>query len=185
MVRRFFVVAGSLLVLLTQFQTAALAQQDVSISAFYGVWRGNALSESNISTHFRVTARDLDVEIRPVEPGGFMINWATVLRQKGDPNAPAEVLKEARVTFLPDATRQKVWRAADQGDPMGENGFNWARLEGQTLTIYGIGVAEDGSAELQIYRRTLTDLGMQLDFTRTVDSEPVRSARGKLIKFAQ
>lgn len=159
--------------------------QNVSIKAFEGVWRGSALSESNISVHFRVTARDLDVEIRPFGAGGFTVRWATILRQKGDPSAPVETLKEAQVAFNPDPTRTNVWMAATQGDPARGEAMYWARLAGQTLTVYSLGIAEDGSSELQIYRRSLTGLGMELEFDRTVDGEPVRSARGKLIKFAE
>ena len=158
--------------------------QNVSIKAFEGVWRGSALSESNISVHFRVTARDMDVEIRPFGAGGFTVRWATILRQKGDPSAPVETLKETQVAFNPDTTRANVWVAATQGDPVKGEAMYWARLNGQTLTVYSLGIAEDGSAELQIYRRTLTGLGMELEFNRTVDGEAVRSARGKLIKFA-
>ncbi|ANK81063.1 MAG: hypothetical protein TEF_09840 [Rhizobiales bacterium NRL2] len=159
--------------------------REVSIGAFEGVWRGSAVSESDISTHFRVTARDMDVEIRGESGGGFSVRWATILRQKGVPDAPVEVLKEARVSFVPDPDRTKVWRSARGGDPMSGEGYYWARLEEQTLTVYGLGVAADGTAELQVYRRTLTDLGMELEFIRTVDGEPVRTARGKLIKFAK
>lgn len=159
--------------------------QDLSIKAFNGIWRGSALSESNISVHFRVTARDLDVEIRPFGAGGFTVRWATILRQKGDPNAPVETLKETQVAFNPDKTRRKVWTAATQGDPIAGESLYWARLEAQTLTVYSLGIAEDGSSELQIYRRSLNGLGMQLEFNRSVDGEAVRSARGKLIKFAE
>lgn len=159
--------------------------REVPIDAFEGVWRGSAVSESDISTHFRVTARDMDVEIRGDAGGGFSVRWATILRQKGVPDAPFEVLKEARVSFVPDPDRTRVWRAARASDPMGADGYYWARPEDQTLTVYGLGVAADGSAELQVYRRTLTDLGMDLEFIRTVDGEPVRTAKGKLIKFAR
>ncbi|WP_416897289.1 MAG: hypothetical protein ACMVY4_17625 [Minwuia sp.] len=164
--------------------SAALAQ-DVSIKAFHGLWKGNALSESNISAHFRVTARDMDVEIRSFGAGGFTVRWATVLRQEGDPNAPSEVLKETQVAFNPVAGRPNVWRAATPEDPMDGRGYYWARLDDSTLSVYSLGVGQDGTAELQIYRRTLVDLGMQLEFTRNVDGESVRTARGKLIKFAQ
>jgi len=161
-----------------------VAAQDISIKAFNGVWRGSALSESNISTHFRVTARDMDVEIRPFGAGGFTVRWATILRQKGDPNAPVETLKEAQVAFNPDPSRQNVWVAVTQGDPIKDDAYYCARLEGQTLTVYSLGIAEDGASELEIYRRSLTGLGMELDFSRTTDGQAVRSARGKLIKFA-
>ncbi len=163
----------------------AVQAREVSIGAFEGVWRGNALSESDISTHFRVTARDMDVEIRTGEDRRFSVRWATVLRQTGNPDAPEEVLKEAKIYFAPDPSRQKVWRQVEAGDPMSDDGYYWARLEDQTLTIYSLGVAGDGTAHLQVYRRTLTDLGMDLEFTRTVDGQPVRSAKGRLIKFAK
>lgn len=175
---------GWLMVLAVVLVAGQATAQDVSIKAFHGVWRGNALSESNISTHFRVTARDLDVEIRPFGAGGFTVHWATVLRQKGDPNAPAEVLKEAQVAFIVDENRKNVWKAATQGDPIQGKGYYWARLEGQTLSVYALGIGQDGTSELQIYRRTLTGGGMELEFTRNVDGESIRTAKGRLIKFA-
>jgi hypothetical protein len=175
---------GLILMLLLALPAAAAAQ-DVSIKAFHGVWRGNALSESNISVHFRVTARDLDVEIRPYAQGGFSVRWATVLRQKGDPDAPVEVLKETTVDFIPDPNRPGVWRTVGSPDPLALEPLYWARLEGQTLTVYSFGIAEDGTSELQIYERTLGGLGMELEFRRTVDGQAIRSARGRLIKFAE
>lgn len=175
----------TLLALGVMLLTGQASGQDLNIKAFNGIWRGSALSESNISVHFRVTARDLDVEIRSYLETGFSVRWATILRQKGDPNAPVEVLKETQVAFVADPSRANVWTAATQGDPIAGSAYSWARLDGQTLTVYSLGIIEDGSSELQIYRRTLTGLGMDLDFSRTVDGQAVRSARGKLIKFAE
>lgn len=175
---------GWMMVVALMLVAGQASAQNVSIKAFFGVWQGSALSESNISTHFRVSARDLDVEIRPFGAGGFTVHWATVLRQKGDPSAPAEVLKEAQVAFIVDESRRNVWQAATQGDPIQGKGYYWARLEGQTLSVYALGVGQDGTAELQIYRRTLTGSGMELEFTRNVDGEAIRTAKGRLIKFA-
>ncbi|MEC9346119.1 MAG: hypothetical protein VYB54_07825 [Pseudomonadota bacterium] len=161
----------------------ASAAGDLPIKAFFGVWKGNAISESEISANFRVTARDLDVEIQGFAVGGFTLRWATVLRQEGDPNAPAEVLKEATVTFIPQPGRTGVWRASESQEPLA-GAYLWARMEGQTLSVYSLGIAEDGSSDLQVYRRTLGGNGMELEFTRSIDGASIRTARGRLIKYS-
>ncbi|MDF1736138.1 MAG: hypothetical protein P1U37_12685 [Minwuia sp.] len=158
--------------------------KDLSIKAFQGLWKGSAVSESEVSSHFRVTARDLDVEIRPFAVGGFSLRWSTVLRQAGDPNAPKEELKQAAVAFIPDPTRSNVWREDRTVDPMSGEAVHWARISDQTLTVYSLGVREDGKADLQVYDRTLSALGMKLKFTRLIDGEEVRSASGQLVKHA-
>jgi len=158
--------------------------RDLSIKAFFGLWKGNAVSESEISVHFRVTARDLDVEVQPFRENGFTLRWATVQRQEGNPNAPSEVLKEAVVNFDPDPTRPGVWLGTGGSDPRAGEPIYWARIEEQTLVTYIFGIQQGGEAEVQVYRRTLTGNGMDLDFTRTVDGEAIRRARGRLIKFS-
>ena len=45
----------------TLFATGAWAQSSVGIGAFFGEWSGSAISESNISVNFQLTARDMDV----------------------------------------------------------------------------------------------------------------------------
>ena len=158
--------------------------KDLTIKAFHGLWKGSAVSESEVSSHFRVTARDLDVEIRPFAVGGFSLRWSTVLRQAGDPNAPREELKQATVEFIPDPKRPNVWREDRTVDPMSGEAVHWARIAGQTLTVYSLGVRQDGQADLQVYDRTLHELGMKLKFTRLVDGQEVRSASGQLVKHA-
>ncbi|MDF1720324.1 MAG: hypothetical protein P1U65_06605 [Minwuia sp.] len=177
-------VFGGMLLVGLVLATAPATAKDLSIKAFFGLWKGSAVSESEISSQFRVTARDLDVEIRPYAVGGFTLRWATVLRQEGNPNAPSETLKQAVVEFIPEAGRTNVWRDTRQVDPVSGEAYYWARVEDQTLTVYSLGVSETGRADLQIYRRTLSALGMKLDFSRTVDGAEVRSARGQLVKHA-
>lgn len=156
---------------------------DVSIKAFYGEWVGTAVSETEQSVTFALTVRDIGVAIKPVEGGGFALTWSTVQRQKGDPNAPTEELKSTTVAFVP-AGAPNLWRAAEQVDPINGGTLYWAALDGQTLTVNGLAVDERGRAEIQIYRRTLTVQGMELEFVRIVGGEIVRSAKGKLTKFS-
>jgi hypothetical protein len=164
--------------------SAAQAQstKDVPINAFYGKWIGSGVSQTEESIAFAYTHRDLNVTINPVG-NGFSVAWVTVQRQKGDPNKPTETRKATTMTFVPIG-RPNVWRATGSLDPMGGSAYSWARLKGQTLTLHSFQVQPDGSYELQVYERTLTGLGMQLEYSRILDGETTRTVRGQLTKFA-
>ena len=169
------------LVWLALAPSGARAAADLSIAAFFGHWKGTAVSESEISIYFQLTERDIDVIVRPHGQGGFKISWSTVQRQKGDPNAPREVMKQTSATFVP-AGRPGVFRGTAQ-DPMAAGGYRWARIAERSLYIYSMVIRTDGAYEMQVYRRTLSGLGMALEFRRTTDGELARTAKGRLIKF--
>ena len=155
---------------------------NLSLKAFSGKWQGSAVSESDISVHFRLTSRDIDVEIRP-SADGFNITWNTVQRQKGDPRNPKEKLKSTSMVFT--AQRPGVWRSTANGDPLSkETPYAWAHIIEKSLIITVLQIYADGRHEIQIYRRTLSGLGMRLDFTRVVNGEAVRRADGRLVKVA-
>jgi hypothetical protein len=178
MIRRLAALAFALLL-----TTAGGARaQSAGIAEFFGEWRGSGVSQSNVSLNFKVTARDLDVAIRP-EGEGFAVRWTTVLRQKGDPGAPTAERKSSEIHFVP-AGKPNVWRGRDFADPMGSNGYAWARIEKQTLVLHVLSVRDDGGYEMQIYERTLEGTGMRLKFTSHRDGDPVRSVKGRLIKVA-
>lgn len=162
--------------------TAPAWAADLPVSAFFGQWQGSALSESQISVNFSLTPRDIGVEVRP-SGQGFALTWNTVQRQKGDPRNPEEELKSTTIDFQP--VRAGVWRAGAAQDPV-QSGqpYLWAHVDGQTLVVNGLQVAPHGGHELQVYRRTLSGSGMALEFVRIVDGQPVRTARGNLIKVA-
>ncbi len=164
---------------------AAQAQQKVSLPAFYGKWVGSAVSESEISVHFQLTVRDIGVEVNPLDGGAFELTWSTVQRQKGNPDAPTEVLKSTTLVFEPAPGRSDQWWAKDTGTLKDGQSVAWARLDKNALVVNSFAVNADGSSELQTYSRALTGLGMELKFTRVLDGELVRSAEGKLTKFSQ
>lgn len=155
---------------------------DQPISAFFGQWRGAGLSESEISVHFQVSARDLDVRIQPAGTGGFTITWTTIQRQKGAAGAPDAVNKGTTMTFVPEG-KPNVFRAQGSADPL-KGPFAWARIQDRTLTVHSLEIDAKGGFELQVYDRTLTGSGMELNYTRTKDGDQVRTARARLIKYA-
>ena len=173
---------AALLVLFLQLPAASAA--DLNIAAFFGQWRGSAVSSSNVSIYFEITERDLDVRVGPYQQGGFEITWSTVQRQKGDPNNPTEILKSTTMAFLP-TSKAGQWRAVGAGDPVETGNYAWAGIKKKTLTIYSMSIGERGTYEMQIYRRTLSGRGMALEFNRVNEGQPKRSAKGQLIKYGK
>lgn len=162
--------------------TSSWAQSTVKIGAFYGKWSGSAISESNVSVNFRLTARDMDVEIRP-SGNGFSVLWTTVLRQRGNPNDPTPERRSTELRFEP-TDKPNVWRAVGSNDPLVDERFAWARLAKQTLTVHSMVIRNDGGFDLQVYDRTLKPTGMELEFTAFRDGVPRRTAKGRLVKVA-
>lgn len=171
-------IAGLIMLLLA----GPAAAKDIAIAAFFGVWEGNAVSESDISLYFRLTSRDIGVEVRPAGDG-FALTWKTVQRQKGDPGNPTEELKSTTTTYR--LVRPGVWAAEGNGDPLtASEPYSWAYVRDNALVVKSMAIRADGSHEMQIYERVLTGTGMELKFTRLQDGTAVRSARGRLIKVA-
>ena len=75
--------------------------QDATPKAFHGVYSGTGIARSKDSFYFGITMRDLDVEIRPADGGGFSVKWTTVLRQGGTPENPDVRKKGTTLTFSP------------------------------------------------------------------------------------
>jgi hypothetical protein len=160
---------------------APAAAADLDIAAFYGRWQGNAISETDRSITFAVTARDLDVVIQPAG-NGFRVSWTTIRRQKGDPTNPTLEKRAAELVFRP-AGKPGIWRAEGASDPLAGS-FAWAGVQGRALTINVMTIGTGGAYEMQSFVRRLSDMGMELEFDRIVDGDKVRTAKGRLVKVA-
>lgn len=163
------------------FLASGIAQaQDLTPAHFYGTFQGSGFAEDKDSIYFGTTVRDLDVIIAP-SGGGFNVTWTTIIRGGGDPSKPNVRRKTQTVTF--SATdKQNVFRGAPSGDPLSGNRYIWAKIEGNTMTVFIMTIGERGAYNMQSYARTLSGYGMELVFSRIRDGEPVRSARAKLTK---
>ena len=157
--------------------------RDLKINAFYGLFKGTGVSENRDSIYFGVTVRDFDVAIRP-SGQGFDVEWTTIIRRGGDPNKPKVKRKGQKFTFQPTG-QGGVYRSPVSADPMSGSPYAWARISGNTLHVYLFTITASGAYSMQTYARTLTPLGMDFVFTRLRDGEPVRSVKGKLIKYAK
>ena len=181
--RTFASVTATLLLTLWLAAGVSVRAQDVPISAFYGKWIGSGVSQSESSIAFHYTHRDLNVTVTAAGTG-FAVSWTTIQRQKGDPNNPTPVKKTGSTTFTPTG-RVNVWRPTRAPDPIGGQIYSWARLKGQTLTVNSLQILPDGGYEMQVYDRTLSGLGMELEFSRIVSGKLIRTVKGRLVKLSE
>ncbi|MFK7838093.1 MAG: hypothetical protein AB8B60_17925 [Sulfitobacter sp.] len=151
--------------------TAALA---VDIAAFEGTYTGSAEIEGNEGA---MVTRDMSVTISE-QRKGFRVEWST-----GTTRADGTVkLKEYAIDFTP-SERDDVYAAAMQRnvfgkevplDPMKGEPYVWARILGETLTVYSLFVTSEGGYEIQQFDRTLSEGGLQLEFQNVRNGEIAR-----------
>ena len=171
------VLAGAMAMVLT----APLAAQaaDAPASVFYGEYIGTGIAETKMPAKVAVTARDLDVTIKAAGDG-FEVSWTTV-EYKLQPGKVTSNRITSAVTFLP-TPRKNIFKPAKPGDPTAEEAYYWARISGQTLTVFAVSINEKGDQEIASWARTLNGNRMELVFRRAVAGEPQRSVKGTLAK---
>jgi len=154
--------------------------KSLPLAAFFGVFAGSGVAESDDDPAFRTAVRESTVEIRPAEGNGFSVAWSTTSRA-GNPSQPKVKTKTTEAVFKSTA-RVGVFESVKQGSPAAGGDYIWARLFGQTLTVYALTTGEDGRYEMQKWDRTLQGTGMALVYTRLRDGEQVRIVKARLTK---
>ncbi|MEO0402738.1 MAG: hypothetical protein AAF214_10220 [Pseudomonadota bacterium] len=169
-----FALGAALLV----FGTQARADAD----PFFGTYTGSA---EVVALDGSTIPRDMSVEISGTDEG-FKVQW-TSLTYRADGSTKE---KSYTIDFVPSG-RDAVYAAAQkrnvfghevQLDPMKGEPYVWARLTGQTMTVYSLFVDADGGYSLQQYDRTLADGGLQLRFQTIRDGEIQRAVETFLSK---
>lgn len=74
------------------------------------------------------------------------------------------------------------FRLKDDVQPMRGEPVRWAGLDEDGLHVNAFVLLEDGRYEMQIYTRRLTDIGLELEFERVVDGQPVRRMTGRAVR---
>lgn len=157
--------------------TNGLAQGSKSspIQPFVGKYVGQTVfaSESGL------TKRDLDVVITQ-EKSGFAIGWTTITQKPSGKMSRKNYI----IAFEPTERRGLFKPVGDvQGaklDPLKGDPRLWARIKGQTLSVYAVLITEDGGYEMQTYDRTLVPGGLDLNFTRVRDGNQLKQIRARL-----
>ena len=162
---------------------APAVSKDLKLDAFFGTFKGSGVAENKDSLYFGVTVRDLDVTIQRAGQG-FDIEWTTVIRRGGNPSKPKVRRKTQKMMFVP-AQSAGVYKSTTPSDPLGGKPLAWARIKETSLIINVLSIAKNGSYQVQSYTRKLVPQGMAFTFRRIRDGEPVRTVKGKLIKYAK
>lgn len=161
----------------------AVAAKNLTIDAFFGKFSGGGVAQNADSIYFSITARDFDVDIRP-QGSGFRIDWTSVIRRGGDPAKPKVRRRQSTKTLLPTGA-PGVFHCSESGDPLKGKELCWARIDGNTLTVFLMTISRNGVYELQQYDRTLSGSGMKLLFRSWRDGDRLRSVSGRLVKIAR
>lgn len=165
--------------------TTAFAAQNLPPSAFFGHYSGGGIASNADSLYFAVTARDFDVTFAPAPGGrGFRVEWTSVIRRGGTPGKPDIRRRSTTKTLLPTAN-PAVFHGKESGDPLAGKELCWARIDGNTMSVFLMTVDADGIYELQEYNRKLTGSGMDLVFRSWRDGDRLRTVTGKLVKVGK
>ena len=161
---------------------AAEAAPTVPLDAFFGSWAGTGVAEDEDPAFFALMARDLDVQIAPVE-GGFRLSWQTLIRSGDDTADPEQRLRATSLVFKP-TERPNLFAAETNSDLLAGGTVSWARLHGQTLSVYQTTLNAGGGHELLIFDRSFEDPEnpdrLTVVFRRLTDGDVVRVVRGRL-----
>lgn len=150
-----------------------------ALERFFGRFDGTTVSD----IAGEINVRDIGVEIRP-RPRGFNVTWMTSITKD---DGKVKHLSQS-IDFAP--TRRPGIFASEMApdmfghrvpmDPLKGEPFYWARVRGDTLTVYAFRITDQGGFATAVWERRLTAEGMDLMFTRSRDHEPVRRVEGRL-----
>lgn len=161
----------------------ALAQAS-DLSPFIGNYVGQATTENLITDEKQ--QRDLDITVAPYRSQGLRVDWITVGLVDGRRDVPgvkrwsqsAIFEYAAEEGFMVEVGRSDVFQESEATVPIAGDPVRWSRVDGNTLHTCSFMVLEDGRYELHVYKRILTDIGMDIHFERIVDGKTVRRVTG-------
>jgi hypothetical protein len=155
-----------------------------SLEPLFGTYVGVAQVEDIAKGDVR--HRDMDIVIEPYGQGGFKIQWVNVSLVDGKRAVHGVERRVQNLLFEPaqdrgffmEAAESSPFREREETRPMRGDPVRWASLDDQGLHVYSFVVLEDGRYELQVYDRTLTDIGLDISFQRIVDGSVMRRVTG-------
>jgi hypothetical protein len=166
---------------------AGLHAAPSALEPFFGSYVGVAtVEDANGETHHR----DMDVVIEPYRDGGFRIDWINVTLVDGRRDLPGVERRVQRALFEPlegrdmyaEVEPENVFQERQEPRPMRGDPVRWASIDGPRMHVYAFAVLEDGTYELQIYDRILTDKGLDIEFQRIDDGKLMRRITGHTVR---
>nr|CAA6805916.1 MAG: Unknown protein [uncultured Thiotrichaceae bacterium] len=173
------------------FSACDSSKRGLSIEAlapFYGTFKGSGRGSS--IEEGEVSERDLTVTIKPWEERGFTVDWSTIIYRDGrekETSMSIDFYPSGRPGIFASAMRQDVFGKTVPYNPVVEEAhpYVWASLEGETLVVNALYIRSDGGYEMQIYKRSLHEKGLSLEFERMKNSERVTQISSLLESVAE
>jgi hypothetical protein len=157
------------------------------LKPFFGSYVGVATVEDSGG---EVHHRDMDIVVQPYGDGGFRIDWINVTLVNGRRDVPGVERRVQSTLFEPVEDRdmyvevepENPFQEHAETSPMRGDPVRWASIDGPRLHVYAFEVLADGTYELQIYDRILTDKGLDIHFERIVDGKLMRRISGTTVR---
>ena len=173
--------ASRLLVFSLAFFMFATSALRAEIERFVGDYSGSAEVDLYDGTRAK---RDMSVSISKTK-AGFSVKWSSTTYRDGKSKE-----KSYQIGFVPTergdvfaaAMKQNVFGHEVPLDPMKGEPYVWARIIGDTLTVYSLFVNEEGGYEIQQFDRTLTEGGLMLDFSAILNGKKRASVQTLLVR---
>ena len=142
---------------------------------FVGSYTGSAVVRSRDGTEI---PRDMSVTIA-AEKNGFTVEWTSVTYRpdgtRKEKSYEIAFVESGRDGVYSAAQKRNIFGHLEPLDPMKGEPYAWARLTGDTMTVYSLFVDETGGYSLQQYDRTLADGGLNLRFQVILNGEIQRA----------
>ncbi len=134
-----------------------------NIDEFEGIFEG----EAEFVFEGVTQRRDMSTTIKATK-AGFVLSWTSVT-YKGDGRTKTktytiEFSPSQRDNIYKSAMKTNVFGKETPLDPLQGEPFVWARLEGETLSLFSLFINDAGEYEVQEFHRTLVDGGLDLVF---------------------
>jgi hypothetical protein len=157
------------------------------LKPFFGSYVGVAKVED---ADGEVHHRDMDIVIQPYQDNGFRIDWINVTLVNGRRDLPGVERRVQSALFEPvegrdmyvEVEAENPFQERQETKPMRGDPVRWASIDGPRLHVYAFVVLEDGTYELQIYDRVLTDKGLDIHFQRIEDGKVERRITGTTVR---
>ncbi|WP_257884253.1 hypothetical protein [Sulfitobacter sp. CW3] len=124
--------------------------------------------------------RDMSTTIVPTK-NGFRLSWTSV-SHKDDGRAKSKTYNilfepSGRKNIYSSAMRTNVFGKDVPLNPLKGEPYVWARLNGDTLSVFSLVIDETGEYEMQEYHRTLVAEGLELEFIRLRNGGALKEIR--------
>lgn len=149
------------------------------IERFVGSYSG----EADVILEGEADLRDLNTTITSTDDG-FSVTWSSGVEKidgrQTNKTYTIEFLPSDRSDIYGSAMKTNVFGKNVPLDPLKGEPFVWARLEGDTLSLFSLFINEAGDHTIQEYHRTLAEGGLNLRFVKVDSGEPLQELRGFL-----